>query len=215
MSLLGTQVYANPDTPLWVSSSGDTINGNLTVTGSVSTGTGVATIEGGGLGGFEVLTSGGAQTLRLQHITGRSILQTNDPLYFNQIGTAQGNTYFQTSVFGANADLLNVGGTLATQKLSVATGGAAPSCGSGAILVGQTNVVIPTTVVTANSIILVSHSGAAAAGPGNGAAQGGLTVNPALIVPGVSFRVDLVDPTTGIAVAASVVNSEFNYLIIN
>ena len=35
MSLLGTPVYANTDTPLWLSVGGDTINGNLTVNGTI------------------------------------------------------------------------------------------------------------------------------------------------------------------------------------
>lgn len=286
MSLLGTQVYANPDTPCWVSAGGDTITGNLTVTGEVVADSGFVTYDAPA-GGYEILNAAGtSQQTRLIHLpapSSRTMIQTNDPLYIGQIGTANANTSLTVTAYNPGApndalnvggsinaygndgfsvytaagvrkvailnqvgqsgiqsddplffsriglpaqtsltlgvspapDTLSVGGTVAAQRLSLTTGGAAPSCGSGAILVGQTNVVIPTTVVTANSIILVSHSGAAAAGPGNGAAQGGLTVNPALIVPGVSFRVDLVDPTTGIAVAAAVVNSEFNYLIIN
>lgn len=217
MSLLGAQVYANPDTPCWLSTQGGTVDGNVSAA-VFEASSGYIAPQGGGKLGLVFQDASGSQQFRLACLgpaSPRNIIQTNAPLYFNQIGTANGNTSLTVSAFGANADLLNVGGTLAAQRLSLTTGGAAPSCGSGAILVGQTNVVIPTTVVTANSIILVSHSGAAAAGPGNGAAQGGLTVNPALIVPGVSFRVDLVDPTTGIAVAASLVNAEFNYLIIN
>ena len=36
MSLLGTQVFANPATPLWLSASGDTINGDLIVDGDLT-----------------------------------------------------------------------------------------------------------------------------------------------------------------------------------
>lgn len=35
MSLLGTQVYANGDTPIWLSATGGTMDGNLTVTGNL------------------------------------------------------------------------------------------------------------------------------------------------------------------------------------
>ena len=217
MSLLGSQVYANPDTPCWVSANGDTINGNLTVTGSISAGTSITAGPAGVIApdvgnGFTVLNGVTVET-RLQHIQApapRTLMSSDDPIYFTKPGQINGNTSLTIAAFGA-PDVLNVEGVIQANVLRLDAG----VCGTGSILVGQTNVVIPTTAVSAQSIILVSHSGAAAAGPGNGAAQGGLTVNPALIVPGVSFRVDLVDPTTGIAVAASLVNAEFNWLLVN
>jgi hypothetical protein len=220
MSVLGNQVFANTTTPCWLSSGGGTITGGLTVTGEVVAGQGLVTFEGAGLGGLEILNAAGtAQVSRIQHLPGgspRTIVQSTDPIFFNQIGTAQGNTSLTVSAFGANTDLLVVGGTVAAQKLELDTGGAASVCGRDTIPAAATNVVIATTAVTANSIIFVSHAGAAVAGPGNGGAEFGLTVNPALIVPGVSFRVDLVDPATGIAVAATFAGGvEFTYLIIN
>ena len=221
MSVLGNQVFANTTTPCWLSSGGGTISGGLTVTGEVVAGQGLVTFEGGGLGGLEILNAAGtAQVSRIQHLPGgspRTIVQSTDPIFFNQIGTANGNTSLTVSAFGANADLLAVGGTVSADKLALESGGGpANVCGRETIPLGATNFVVNTTAVSANSIILVSHAGAAVAGPGNGGAEFGLTVNPALIVPGVSFRVDLVDPATGISTAATFAGGvAFTFLIIN
>lgn len=219
MSLLGSQVYANPDTPLWLSNSGGVITGNLTVEGAVYAGTGLVTYAGGGLGGVEILDpADDSQKLRLAVTTGgspRSIIQSANPIFFNQIGTANGNTSLTLSAFGANADLLSVGGTVSTLKLGMNAAGAAATVGTATIAVGQTNIVVATTAVSASSKIFVSHAGAPSAGPGAGAGQGGLTVGTATIVPGTSFRIDLVDPATGISVAASLVDVPVNWFIIN
>lgn len=118
MSLLGTQVFANEDTPLWLSNAGGVITGNLTVEGAIYGDNGVFTNEGGGLGGFSVLSvPGGTEVSRIQHLqapNARTIIQSTDPIFFNQIGTAQGNTSLTTSVYnpGAPADVLSVGGTI-------------------------------------------------------------------------------------------------------
>jgi hypothetical protein len=118
MSLLGSQVYANPDTPLWVSTDGGVISGNLTVEGSIYGDNGVFTNEGGGLGGFSVLSvPGGTEVSRIQHLpapNARTIIQSSDPIFFNQIGTAQGNTLLVTSVYNpaTPADVLTVGGAI-------------------------------------------------------------------------------------------------------
>jgi hypothetical protein len=215
MSLLGTPVYANPDTPIWVSANGDTITGDLIVTGTVEAGA-VEVANGGA--GYQIVGAGPSTVSVFQHLEGFSpatYIRSNDPIVFSQIGAPSGNTSLVQSVQGANADVLTVGGTVSTIRLNLAAGAALSTVGTATILVGQTNIVVPTTSVTANSKIFVSHAGAAAAGPGAGAAQGGLTVNPALIVPGTSFRIDLVDPTTGIAVAASLVGVPVNWFFIN
>lgn len=117
MSLLGTQVYANPATPLWVSASGDIINGDLAVTGEVTAGTGVITNESPTGAGFVVQNSALAQVTRLTHRTGPlagTFLQTNDPLIFTQIGVGNGNTNLTLSAYnpGAPNDALNVGGAI-------------------------------------------------------------------------------------------------------
>jgi hypothetical protein len=282
MSLLGTPVFANPTTPLWLGTAGGVITGSLTVEGEVYAEQGFVTYDSGGLTILD--DTGVSQEARLVHVpapTSRTCLQSGDPLFFTKVGTANGNSSLTISAFnpGAPADTLAVGGainSIGNDGFSVFTAAAPPvrkvailnqagqsfissddpiffsrigvgaqssltcsvapaddifatgkvvaqklelnspnACGRNTIPVAATNLVVASTAVTASSIIFVSHAGASAAGPGNGSAQGGLTCNPALIVPGVSFQVDLVDPATGIAVAASVVGVDFNYLVIN
>lgn len=164
MSLLGTQVFGNPTTPCWLSSQGGVVSGNVTFEKAVYAGTGFVTYAGGGLGGFELLDpSGNAQVFRLAATTGgspRSIIQTNNPLYFNQIGTANGNTFLTLSAFGANADVLTVGGnvtarTVGAQALSLATG-AAGIVGSGTLASGSA--IIATTASDVSSYILLTRN---------------------------------------------------------
>ena len=223
MSLLGTQVFANPSTPCWLSTNGGVITGNVTLEGALYTSQGVIqTPFGGGKAGYQFQDASGVETFRLASLgpsSPQNIIQSSVPLVFTQLGQANGNTQLVTSTVGANTDVLTVGGTanvgtLGALKLSLATG-AAGITGTGTIAVGATNVVIATTAVTANSRIFIQHNGAASAGPGEGAGQGGITVSQAAIVPGTSFRVDLVDPATGISVAATLVDVTFSWLIVN
>lgn len=222
MSLLGTQVFGNPTTPCWLSTQGGVITGNVTMEGALYTDEGVIAQVGGGKAGFQFQDPSGNETFRLASLgpaSPQNIIQSTFPLVFTQIGQANGNTRLVTSTVGANADVLTVGGTanvgtLGALRMSLATG-AAGITGTATIAVGQTNIVVNTTAVTANSKIFVSHAGAPSAGPGAGAGQGGLTVGTATIVPGTSFRIDLIDPATGISVAASLVDVPINWLIVN
>ena len=112
MSLLGTQVFANPDTPIWLSANGGTIEGDLTVTGTVAAEDMEVADNGAG---YQIVGAGPTVVTRLQHVPGispRTILQTNDPLYFNQLGQVNGNTTLTTSAPLANADVFVVGGAI-------------------------------------------------------------------------------------------------------
>jgi hypothetical protein len=228
MSLLGSQVYANPDTPIWVSANGDTITGDLVVTGSITcTGPGINVVDDGN--GFSVLSGGSTVETRIQHIQGigpRTLFQSADPIYFTQPGQVNGNTNLQVSAPLSQADLLTVGGdilvsgtvtttVLAADGIQLPVGVADATAGKSAILVGTDSLVVPTTAVGANSIVLITRMGLGSAGPGNSAVQGNVVVPSANIVPGVSFEAFLVDPATGIYVAASVANAEFSWVIIN
>jgi hypothetical protein len=228
MSLLGSQVYANPDTPIWVSATGDTITGDLVVTGSITcTGPGINVVDDGN--GFSVLSGGSTVETRIQHIQGigpRTLFESADPIYFNQPGQVNGNTNLQISAPLSQADLLTVGGNilvsgtvtttvLAADGIQLPVAVANAPAGKSAIVVGTDTVVVNTTAVGANSIVLITRQGAPTAGPGNGANQGTITVPSTAIVPGVSFEAYLVDPTTGVSVAASLVNAEFSWVIIN
>jgi hypothetical protein len=234
MSLLGTQVYANPSTPCWLGTSGGTISGNLVVdgnigaSGSVTAGQGFVTVESASVNGFSVLNTAQTQTVtNIQHLpapSSRTVIQSGDPFVFAKVGASNGNTVLTTSAFGANTDQLEVLGTIQTLNLSanklslLGSGSPAPAAvvGTATITVASTltYVIVNTTAVTATSKIFVSHAAASVAGPGNGGAQGGLTVNPTFIVPGVSFRIDLVAPATGIAVAPTLNDVPINWLII-
>lgn len=227
MSLLGTPVYANPDTPIWVSATGDTITGNLVVSGSITAGPlgVIVPDEGNGL----TILNGSTVETRIQHIQGvgpRTLIQSTDPIYFTQPGQVNGNTNLLVSTALSLADVLTVGGDIsvsgtvssglvATDKIQLPQGVANAAAGKSAILVGTDNIVVPTTAITADSVVLITRMGLGSAGPGNSSAQGNVIVPSANIVPGVSFEAFLVDPSTGIYVAASVVNAEFSWVIIN
>lgn len=91
-----------------------TVGGTLSMTSVYANG--FRTLGGGGNLGFTVIDPSGNQQFRLQWlgpaVSPRSIIQTNAPLYFNQVGTAQGNTYLNISGYPTDDDLLNVGGSV-------------------------------------------------------------------------------------------------------
>lgn len=205
MSLLGTPVFANPTTPLWLSNNGGVISGNLSIEGNLTTGTGIATIEGGGLGGLEILTSAGQQVTRIQHLPGvspRTIIQSSDPIFFNQIGTAQGNTSLTVSAFGANADVLAVGGRVSATGLTLGNAGLAPTVGTGTLAAGSA--IINTTASDVTSYILLTHTNLNAS-----TAVGTLRVVNKLAN---SFTVNSVDATGAVEVNDL---SDFDWVIIN
>lgn len=221
MSALQRQTYANTVDSLFVKTNGNsTIDGTLTVEGNIVTDGPVGTqgirlkneqyisftdepsvpvVEGLRIYSAETGTPG----LTFSQIA----VQPGASLYFSQIGQSA-NSYIKPAAFGGSDELV-IGGVTTTARLDLG----AQSCGTGSIIVGATNDVINSTAVTATSKIFLSHAGAPSAGPGAGAPQGNLTVNPAQIVPGVSFRVDLTD-STGVSVAASAFDVPFNWMII-
>ena len=118
MSLLGKQVYANPDTPLWLGTAGGTIDGNLTVTGNVIADGNIQakgnmssevfiTIDPSGTptGGlfFQSTTTGA---------TSNGMLIQGDLLKFAKLGTSNANTSLTIGTAGANTDNFTLGGTL-------------------------------------------------------------------------------------------------------
>lgn len=225
MSALQRQTYANATKPLFVTASGSSeIEGNLFIDGTLVTQGAVGT-QGIRLRNSQYISFTDENTLGHNTIEGLRIysaetgtpnvtfselsVQPGSYLYFTQIGQ-QANSYIRPSATNAGQDILSIGGTIATKKLNLDT----QSCGSGTIAIGATNVVIPSTLVTASSKVFLSFSGSPSAGPGNGPSQGNLIVNPSLIVPGVSFRVDLTD-SLGVSTAASGVAVTFSWMIVN
>lgn len=223
-------MYANPDKPCWLGTAGGTIDGNLIVDGTIqATGT-ISTpgqvIAGPGMvitestvGGYQMVTAAGSVLrAKIQHVpapTNATIISSNDPVVFTQVGSNTGNSSLQTSALGANTDLLTVGGTTNTLKLAMPAAGAAATVGTATIANATSSIIVNTTAVTANSKIFLTHAGGAAAGPAPGAAEGQFTVNPTFLVPGTSFRIDLVDKD-GVSFAATFATGvPVNWLIIN
>lgn len=222
MSLLGTPVYANSATPLWVSATDPVIDGDLVVSGTISAAD-MEVPDGGA--GYQVVGTGGAVVSRLSHTGGlvpKTMIQSDDLIFFTQLGVNNGNSYIQTSpvsltptdqmVLGGN--LIVTAGVEAAKYNITQTGLGGDSAGKNFIAVGSDDVVVNTTAVTANSTILITRMGAGAIGPGAGSGQGNIVVPSAQIVPGVSFQAFLVDGN-GINTAASNVNAEFSWVIIN
>lgn len=116
MSLLGSQVYANSTTPLWLSASGDTINGNLTIDGTLDV-TGPSTLANtlfnttiGALIGLAASGNVGME-LRTDGVDGN--INSDGVIYFGRTGSTGGST---TITPGAtpNTDVVVIGGTLTT-----------------------------------------------------------------------------------------------------
>lgn len=107
MSLLIARDYANANKPLWLSTSGGTITGNLVVDGGVE----ATTLEGQSI---SVLDASGNQRLSLAYDSGSSTssIKSTLPIRFTQLGVPTGNTTFTASAAGANLDNFTLGGTL-------------------------------------------------------------------------------------------------------
>lgn len=210
MSLLGSQVFASASKPCWLSAD-DGVAGDLLVTGNL-------TINGGFPNTSKLLLGAGLNA-KPEIYTPDGLVgyfNSDDAIVFGRKGTSTttNTTNIQPSVF-PNQDVFTVAGTLTaqgvtTQGLSAGTG----MTGTGSIAIGATNVVINASKVTATSQIFLSRVGAASAGPGAGAAQGNLTYRVADIVPGVSFKVYLVD-INGVSIAASNVAATFVWMVVN
>ena len=206
MSALQRQTYANQDEALFV-----TTSGNSYIQGDISAKYITAR------SGFSLLDNSSPQTQVLSiacatnNPGGDPIFQVGvgGAIHFGRYGAATANSEIQPSAPGANTDILTIGGTTNTLKLQMGV----QSCGTGSIAVGQTNVVINSTAVTPTSKIFLSFYGSPSAGPGAGVSQGNLIVNQALIVNGVSFRVDHTDET-GISTAVSNVPVTFVWMIV-
>lgn len=114
MSLLGTQVYANPTTPCWVSASGDVINGDLTVTGTL-TAEGPVKIDNGVIGiEFNSATGVGPGMTMYADATGTNgNIESDGSIYLGRIGAgATANSQYISGAAGTDTDTLSIGGTV-------------------------------------------------------------------------------------------------------
>ena len=105
MSLLGTPVYANSSTPLWASVTNPVFAGSVTASSFAATGN-IRALDASGNTAL-LLTSGGGNPA-----LGLSYIQTAGTIKFGQIGTGNTNSQLVVSPFGANADVLTIGGQI-------------------------------------------------------------------------------------------------------
>jgi len=153
MSLLGTPVYANPTTPLWVSAGGDTIDGNFTVNGSLIA-KGSVEIENGATGIVFQNAAGNATGLKVSTDAAgtNGAIETNGTLYLGRSGAgATANTSFVPSAPTTNGDVLSVGGRIVT-----APGGGISPVSSPTPLVNVTLGGGPVTMVPSTPIPIVN-----------------------------------------------------------
>lgn len=115
MSLLISRDYANSGTPLWVPTSGGTISGNLAVDGTITATGGIRSDTNMGAPAYITLDPSGAATGYMRAAgtgAGAGVLFQGDLFEFGKIGTGNVNTTLTTSVYGAGADNLTVGGSI-------------------------------------------------------------------------------------------------------
>jgi len=223
MSLLGSQVFANSATPCWLSTGGGEVEGSIAVRDTIAivpsivSGTSALVLGPGSAPDYpytsliestpvDVTTSLGSE---LSFYTRQNILAT-PPAIAMRIDSTQ-----DVTMFGDLSVNNIVTGDVAANRITLPVTGPGPTAGKAFIAAGSDNVVVPTTAVTADSIILITRQGNQATGPGIGSGQQAIMVPSAQIIPGVSFEAFLVAPDTGIVVAASAVNAEFSWVILN
>jgi hypothetical protein len=205
MSLLGTQVYANNSTPNWVGVNGGTVRGPVNIQSPA--------------GALNFLDASGNQISRIvaeksgtQPNEGTLYLQSDVAVAFTTQNDSQYNSFITIDDFGGE-DLLVVGGQTNTRTLGLSGAAGTGSCGFAQIALGATSVVVPTTAVELDDIILFTRIGATSAGPGNGVGQGTLIYRNTDIVPNTSFTVYLVN-SSGIITPAVTTSADFYWVII-
>lgn len=112
MSLLISRDYANTAKPLWLSSTGGTITGNLVVDGTITATSDIISQTEVDAPSLRVVDGNGASTMILANDGTFSLIQSTDAIKFTQLGTPNGNSTLTLSVAGANTDNLSIGGSL-------------------------------------------------------------------------------------------------------
>jgi hypothetical protein len=87
------------------------------------------------------------------------LILSTQPILFGQIGTAGvgANSSFQTSVAGANTDVLNIGGTVSARNLDLLDSGPAAVIGTATLSSGT--VTVNTTACDVASYIMLTRLG--------------------------------------------------------
>lgn len=147
MSALQRQTYANADQPLFLSTGGGTITGDLVVDGSVE-----SVVDG-----FQVVDANGVVKAALGVNTTNAYVacQSGQRIYFGGYSGLPGQSYINPAA-SANQDSLVVGGSVSVQQLKVATG--VDAAMGTATLVNGTVVVNTTKCLGVNSFIFLTRT---------------------------------------------------------
>lgn len=206
MSLLGAQVYANPDTPLWLSTSG-----NATSTGNILASRVAATKQFGGLGTVVVTDASNGTVGGFNQVATVSpfsdlyiVAQGGQKIQFGTVGGGGGNSFIQPSTTGSFADVLSVGGTVIARNLDLLDTGAAAVIGTATLVSGT--VTVNTTACDVTSYVILSRTAVNAS-----TAVGELRVSNQ---GANNFTVVSADPTTPASTLTADV-STFHWMIVN
>ena len=173
MSLLGSQVYANPSTPIWLSAGGgQTMTAPLIVKNKASPAVPAvaSTFNILSYGGEIVAQKDGTPTptsiqiqdpsglslMRFTHVGGASFFQSTDPIQFTQVNQGSGNSSLAVSAAGSNADVLTIGGTVSARNLDLLDAGAGAVIGRAQLTNGT--VTVNTTACDVTSYIILSRT---------------------------------------------------------
>lgn len=176
MSLLGTPVYANNATPLWLSTQGDVVTGDLTFVPPAS----VNWVDASGNDLGRIVAVGPASNSQLY-------IQDNNQINFGLVGQSSTNTTLFVDAYGGQ-DLFRIDGQVDTDELALKN---TQSIGTWTIPIGQSN----STYTYTNPHIIapyvfVQSFGNVSAGPTLGSGQGKLMVTN---VTNSNFTVACVD----------------------
>jgi len=147
MSALQRQTYANDTQPLYLSTSGGTIDGDLVVDGSVE-----SVVDG-----FQVVDANGVVKAALG-VSGTNAYvasQSGQRIYFGGYSGLPGQSYMEPAA-SINQDTLVIGGSVSTQQLKVATGVDA-AMGTATLIAGQA-IVNTVKCIGVNSFIFLTRT---------------------------------------------------------
>lgn len=209
MSLLPNESYANKSRALWLSAQGGNVTGPID-------------IQAPG-GAIQFLDASGNQISRIvsevppipspQPGEGLLFLQSDYGVAFSQQNSGAYNTALYIDDFNGE-DLLDVGGQVNVKTLGVSSTNGSGMSGFASIPLGSNNVTISTTAIDQGDMIFFTRVGQPAVGPGSGVGQGGLIWRDADIVPQTSFKVQLIDPATGVITSAVTTSADFYWMIV-
>lgn len=150
MSLLGSQVYASPSKPLWLSA-----GGSITTSGVTSTGDILAEGASPAFPQIAVTDLSGNVQLGLSADANYSLIESADDILFRQPGETSGNTILSLSAPGSASDRLQVLGTVSAKFLDLNDFPPDASVGSATLTSGT--VTVSTTASDVTSYIFLTR----------------------------------------------------------